>query len=160
MDGIILGHDLNSNAVIVYNPRNKNFYCPESYRIDPQRQPGLVDSNIKYDGGLLCNLYRDESPSQDEAYPPSTRVEQTNPLTHILRSGTVEDISVVTSQPDESKCYLVQFDNSFTKFLPVSEMPFITIQLPVMINGDKQDTLLPAFLQVGNRITYNHDGQF
>ena len=70
MDGIILGRDSNSNAAIVYNPRNKNFYFPESYRIDPHRQPGSVYSNIKYDGNLFCNLYCDDSPSQDKAYPP------------------------------------------------------------------------------------------
>jgi hypothetical protein len=39
-------------------------------------------------------------------------------------------------------------------------MPFVTIKPPVIINGDNQDTLLPAFLQVGNKITYDHDGQF
>ena len=70
MDGIILGRNSNSNAAIVYDPCNKNFYFPESYGIDPHRQPGSVYSNIKYDGGLFCNLYRDDSPSQDEAYPP------------------------------------------------------------------------------------------
>ena len=59
MVGIILGCNSHSNADIVYNPYNKNFYYPESYHIDPHCQPGLVYSNIKYDGGLFCNLYRD-----------------------------------------------------------------------------------------------------
>ena len=70
------------------------------------------------------------------------------------------DIPIDTSQPNESKSYLIQFDNSSTKSVPISDMPFITIQLPVVLDGDDQDTLFPAFLQVRNKITYNHDGQF
>ena len=34
MDGIIVGRCPHSNATLVYNSRNKNFYQPDSYRID------------------------------------------------------------------------------------------------------------------------------
>jgi hypothetical protein len=40
MDGIIIGRSLTSNAILVYNPRNKQYYEPDSYRLDPYRLPG------------------------------------------------------------------------------------------------------------------------
>ena len=70
------------------------------------------------------------------------------------------DIPVDTSQPDEEKSYLIQFDDSSTKYVPISDMPFITIKPPVVTEDDNQDLLLPAFLQVGSKITYDCDGQF
>ena len=56
MDGIIVGLCPDSNAALVYNPRNKNFYQPETYRIDPHRLPGSIYLNIKYSWGLFCTL--------------------------------------------------------------------------------------------------------
>jgi hypothetical protein len=53
MDGIIVGRSPTSNALLVYNPRTKQYYEPDSYRIDSYRLPGSVYSNIKYDGGLF-----------------------------------------------------------------------------------------------------------
>ena len=131
MDGIIVGRCPGSNAALVYNPRNKNFYEPDSYKIDPARLPGCVYSNIKYDGGLFCALKRDESPSQDEEFPPGTRVEQQHPTTKVLRSGTVVDIPLDPSQPDESKSYLIQFDDSTSMSVPASEMPVLIVKPPV-----------------------------
>ena len=51
MDGIIVGCCPGSNAALVYNPRNKNVYKPDSYRIDLHRLPGSIYSNIKYNEG-------------------------------------------------------------------------------------------------------------
>jgi hypothetical protein len=56
MDGIIVGRLSTSNALLVYNPRNKQYYEPDSCRIDSYRLPSLVYHNIKYDGGLFCQL--------------------------------------------------------------------------------------------------------
>ena len=53
MDGIAIGRSPTSNALLVYNPRNKQFYKPESYSLDPHHIPGAMYSNIKYDGGLF-----------------------------------------------------------------------------------------------------------
>ena len=39
MDGIIVGRSTTSNVILVYNPRNKQYYEPDSYRIDPYRLP-------------------------------------------------------------------------------------------------------------------------
>ena len=76
MDGTVLGRSSTSNALLVWNPRNNQFYQPDTYRIDPYRIPGAVYPPLKYDGGLFCHLYRNGAPSQDEAYPPDTRVER------------------------------------------------------------------------------------
>ena len=68
MDGIAIGRSYTSNALLVYNPRNKRYYTPDSYRLDPYRLPCSVYNNIKYDGGLFCSLYRDANPQMEEKY--------------------------------------------------------------------------------------------
>ncbi len=72
MDGIVIGRSPTSNALLVYNPRNKQYYEPDSYCIYPYRLPSLVDQDIKYDGGLVCTLFRDDNPTMEEKYPPGT----------------------------------------------------------------------------------------
>jgi hypothetical protein len=52
MDRIVIGRSPTSNALLVYNPRNKKYYKPDSYQIDPYCLPGLVYPDIKYNGGL------------------------------------------------------------------------------------------------------------
>jgi hypothetical protein len=84
MDSIIVGRSPTSNALLVYNPRTKQYYEPDSYRIDSYRLPGSVYSNVKYDGGLFCSLDRDDNPSFEEKYPPGTRVERIDPSTNML----------------------------------------------------------------------------
>ena len=46
MDGIVVGHSPTSNALLVYNPRNKKYYEPDSYRLDPYRLPGSAYPSI------------------------------------------------------------------------------------------------------------------
>ena len=47
MDGIVIGQSPTSNALLVYNPRNKRYYEPDSYKLDPYRLPYLGVSNNK-----------------------------------------------------------------------------------------------------------------
>jgi len=75
MDGIIVGRSPTSNALLVYNPRNKHDYEPDSYRIDSYRLPCSIYRDLKYDGGLFCSLYHDKNPPIEKLYPPVTRVE-------------------------------------------------------------------------------------
>jgi hypothetical protein len=42
MDGVIVGWSPTSNALMVYNPRNHQYYKPDSYRIDSYWLPRLV----------------------------------------------------------------------------------------------------------------------
>ena len=43
MDGIAIKCSPTSNALLVYNPRNKKFYEPDSYRLDPYYFEKLID---------------------------------------------------------------------------------------------------------------------
>jgi hypothetical protein len=92
MDGIIVGRLSILNALLVYNPRNKQYYEPNSYPIDSYRLPSLVYHNIKYDGSLFCHLLYDNNPPVEEPYPPGTRVERVDPTFNRLLAGTVMDI--------------------------------------------------------------------
>ncbi len=58
MDGVIVGH---SPTSLVYNPRNKQYYEPDSYRINSYRLPCSIYRDLKYNGGIICSLYCDES---------------------------------------------------------------------------------------------------
>jgi hypothetical protein len=75
MDGIVVGCSPTLNALLVYNPRNKKYYKPDSYRIDSYHLPTLVYPDVKYDGRLFFSLLRDDNPSMEEKYSPGTRVE-------------------------------------------------------------------------------------
>ena len=97
MDGTVLGRSTASNTLLVYNPRNKSYYQPDSYKIDPYRLPGSIYPTIKYDGGLFCSLYWDTAPLHDEPFPPGTRVECQDPVTRVLQAGTVMDIPMDSS---------------------------------------------------------------
>ena len=77
----------------------------------------------------------------------------------MLRSGTVVDIPLDSSQPDEDKSYLIQFDDSTTVSVPASDMPLLIVKPPA-VDETEQNTLLPPFLQIGKKITYDHDGQY
>ncbi len=72
MDGIVIGHPPTLNALLVYNPRNKQYYEPDSYRLDSYHLPTSVYPDIRYDGSLFCSLVRDNNPSMEEKYPPGT----------------------------------------------------------------------------------------
>ena len=115
MDGVIIGRSPTSNALLVYNPRNKQDYEPDSYRIDSYRLPGSVYQDLKYYGGLFCSLYRDDNPPIEELYPPGTRVERLDPTSNMLLAGTVMDIplsvDVVYDSSNSSPSYVVLFDN-------------------------------------------------
>ena len=75
MDDIVLGWSSTSNALLVYNPRNKKFYEPDSYCIDPHQIPGAVYHDLQYDGGLFCYLKQQGPVFQDKTYPSGTQVD-------------------------------------------------------------------------------------
>jgi hypothetical protein len=90
MDGVFIGQLPTSNALVIYNPQNHQYYEPDSYRIESYQLPGLVYPDMKYEyGGLFCLLLRDDNPSFEEKYPPGTRVERVDPATNMLLAGTV-----------------------------------------------------------------------
>jgi hypothetical protein len=74
LDGIVIGWSSTSNALLVYNPRNQQYYKPDSYRLDSYRLHSSVYPSIVYDGGLFVSLHRDGSALTNEPYPPGTRL--------------------------------------------------------------------------------------
>ena len=168
MDGIVVGRSPTSNALLVYNPRNKKYYEPDSYRIDPYRLPTSAYPSIKYDGGLFVSLLRDDNPQFEEKYPPGTRVERLDPTTGTLVSGTVMDIpfpvdgvSDCSAAMHGNPSYTILFDNGTSASIPLSDMAGIIPPPPVVPSTpDGADHLLPPFLRLNSRITYEHDGQY
>ena len=165
MDGIAVGRSPTSNALLVYNPRTKRYYEPDSYRFDLYRLPSSVYPSLSYDGGLFCLLYRDDNPRMEELHPPGTRIERLDPSTNMLLAGTVMDIPLHSS-PDGSTMYQVLFDNGTSASIPLGDMASLIPSPPVLgdapstSSSDNDSSLLPPFLQVGSRITFEHNGEY
>jgi hypothetical protein len=168
MDGIAIGRSPTSNALMVYSPRNQQYYKPDSYRIDPYQLPTLVYPDIKYDGSLFCYLLHDKNPHMEEKYPPGTRIEQIDPSTNMLLSGMVMDIPFLgmsADSPPHDLSYEVLFDNSSTASIPLQDMALLIPPPPVNPSsvGDSlssQDSLHLLFLCINSKITYEHEGQY
>jgi hypothetical protein len=166
MDGIIIGRSPTSNALLVYNPRNKQYYEPDSYRIDSYRLPCSVYRDLKYGGGIFCSLYRDKNPPIEELCPPGTRVKRVDPTSHMLLAGTIMDIPISEASPTadsstSSPLYTILFDKGTSASIPLRDMASIIPKPPVdIVSSDSQDSLLPPFLRLNSKITYEHDGQF
>jgi hypothetical protein len=163
MDGIVVGRSPTSNALLMYNPRNKKYYEPDSYRLDPYHLPGSAYPLITCVGGLFVNLLRDHNPHFEEKYPPGTHVERLDPVTKMLLSGTVMDIPFpqTTSSSLDDLSYTILFDNGTTASIPLQEMSSLIPPPPITsATGDTAHSLLPPFLQLNSRITYEHEGQY
>ncbi len=154
-DGIIIGHDPKSTAILVYNPHNQKYYKPDRYRIDLYPLPSLVYSNNKYDGGLFVSLHRDEIALISEPFPPGTKVAKVNPTSSHTLSGTVMDIPL---DHNTSPHYLVQYDDGTSSSIPAAKMPDFIPKPTVDISDNTH--LLPPFLKVRFKITFEKDGQY
>ena len=165
LDGIAIGRSPTSNALLVYNPRTKRYYEPDSYRLDPYRLPSLVYPSLKYDGCLFCSLLQDKNVPTEEPFPPGTRVERLDPTTNMLLAGTVMDIPL-SLDSSGSPSYQILFDNGTAASIPLSEMASCipAAPLPALVptdsSPDGSSTLLPPFLLVNSRITFEHDGAY
>jgi hypothetical protein len=169
MDGIVIGRSPTSNALLVYNPRNKQYYELDSYCLDSYCLLTSIYPDAKYNGGLFCSLVCDNNPTMEEKYPTGTRVEQMNPSTHMLLAGTVMDIPILIDDsastcPPPDRPYSILFDNGTTALIPLSEMAGLIPPPPVTssleISSNSTESLLPPFLCLNSRITYKHDGQY
>ena len=161
LDGIAIGRSPTSNALLVYDPWMKRYYEPDSYRLDPYRLPSLVYLSLKYDGGLFFSLLQDENVSTEEPFPPGTRVEHLDPSTNMLLMGTVMDIPLSLDSLG-SPSYQILFDNGTSASIPLSEMAssIPAAPLPALVptdsSHDGSSPLLPPFLSVNSRVTYEH----
>jgi hypothetical protein len=126
MDGIVIGHFPMSNTLLVYNPRNPQYYGPNIYCIDPYHLTSSIYANIKYDGGLSCHLLCNNNSHMEEKNPPGTGtlVKQLDSSTNILLSGTVMYIPFPATSlaPDILSTdlnYTILFDNGTTSSIPL-----------------------------------------
>ena len=56
MDGVIVSCSPTSNALLVFNPCNQQYYEPDSYQIDLYQLPGSVYPMLRYDEVLFYSL--------------------------------------------------------------------------------------------------------
>ncbi len=141
LDGIVIGRSPTLNAILVYNPRNQQYYEPNSYRLDPYQFPSSVYPSVVYVGRLFVSLHREGIALISEPYPPGTQVEDVNPHTNTTQLGTVIDIPV---DPNQSPHYLVQFDNGTSQSIPSADMWSLIPKPPV--DALESAHLLPTFL--------------
>ena len=101
----------------------------------------------------------------EEPFPPGTCVERLDPSTNMLLAGTVMDIPL-SLDSSGSPSYQILFNNGTSASIPLSEMAssIPAAPLPVLVptdsSHDGSSTLLPPFLSVNSRITYEHDGAY
>jgi hypothetical protein len=125
-----------------------------------------VYPSIKYNGGLCVSLLRDDNPQFEEKNPPSTRVERINQGTNMLVSGTVMDIPFPIevsglSEDSTDLPYTILFDDGTTASTPLSQMAGLIPPPPITPSAaDGDDSLLPPFLCLNSRITFEHKGQY
>ena len=81
LDCIVIGRSPASNAILVYNPCNQQYYKPDSYKADTHCLPSSVYPTIIYDGGLFVSLHPGKAPSISEPYHPGTRIVEPNQAT-------------------------------------------------------------------------------
>jgi hypothetical protein len=110
---------------------------------------------IVYDGGLFVSLHREDIALISKPYPPGTQVEDVNPHTNTTWSGTVMDTPMDSNQ---SPHYLVQFDNGTSRSIRFADMPSL-IPKP-LVNVLDSAHLLPSFLKLNSKITFEHDGHY
>jgi hypothetical protein len=165
-DGIVISCSPTSNALLVYNPRNKQYYELDRYHLDPYCLPGLAYPSIKYDSDLFCSLLHDDNPKFEEKYPPGTQVEHIDSVTNMLLSGTVMDVPFPVDVSDslEDKSDLpctILFDNGTTTSIPLSQIASLIPPPPVIpTTTDGADSLLPPFLHLNSWITFKHEGRY
>jgi hypothetical protein len=68
---------------------------------------------------------------------------------------------VSPSEPDSQQSYLILFNNGTTASAPLNEMAALIPPPPVNVGASNStDTLLPPFLCLNLKITYEHEGQY
>jgi hypothetical protein len=101
----------------------------------------------------------------EELYPPGSPVERINPTTNILLASMVMDIPLSTTPSDSPSCQIL-FINGTSAFISLTDMPSLIPAPPVLMSApvdsssDNSSSLLPLFLSVNSRITYEHEGTY
>jgi transposase InsO family protein len=163
MEGIAIGRSDTSNAMIFYNPRTRQYYEPDSYKLDPSRLPSTVwPSDITYDGGIFADLYRDSNPNVPEHFPPGTRVQVVLPNSSSPTLGTISTIPLkTTTGAVDDGTYMVLLDEG--KLIPVASTQLNLFDDNAPVSSDlspSADTAIPSFLCNGSKVTLAKGGHY
>ena len=153
---------LTSSTLLVYNLCNRLYYKLASCRINLHQLPGSVHPTLHYDGCIFCSLLWDDNPPFKEKYPLGTWVERVDPTINMLLAGKVMDISFPLDSSGEASIpnYTVLFNNGSLTFIPLKQMAGIIRSLPISPHdSETAASLLPPFLRLNSKITFEHEGQ-
>ena len=161
MEGIAVGRSTTSNAMVFYNPTTKQYYEPDTYKLDPSRLPSTAfPKTIVYDGGIFADLYRDNNPNVPEPFPPGTRVLVCLHGSTAASEGTISSIPLKgETGSTDAETYMVLFDDGSLAPAHLSELRSVT-QDPQSATSDTSSSSLPAFLASGTKVILAKDGIF
>lgn len=159
LEGIAIGRSDTSNAMLFYNPTTKQYYEPDTYKLDPSRLPSTVwPLTIKYDGGIFADLYRDATPHIPEPFPPGTRVLVCTPGAIEPSEGTISSIPLKSETgANESESYMVLLDNGTATPATLSELRALS---SVSTDTVAPTSALPGFLAANSKVILAKDGLF
>jgi hypothetical protein len=148
--------------MLFYNPTTKQYYEPDTYKLDPSRLPSTVwPKSIQYDGGIFADLYRDANPHISEPFPPGTRVlvclnESTQPS-----EGTITNIPLKSETgANESEQYMVLLDDGTVTPATLAELRSITPTSETTLPAELAPTTLPSFLAANSKVILAKNGIF
>lgn len=152
MEGIALGCSESSNAMVFYNPTTKQYYKPDTYKLDPRRLPSIVwpTTTITYDGGIFADLYRDSNPNIPKLwFPPGTRVLVCLTCTSTPSEGTVTNITLKSEAGfNDSESYMILLNNGSATPAHLSELQSlrdVQDHAPKLLPKNVPAASLPAF---------------
>ena len=79
-----------------------------------------------------------------------------------MKSGTIINVPLDPNQSQDKQVYMIQFDYGTSLSIPSQDMTSILPSAPVPLASPikASDSLLPPFLQLKQKITYEADGQY
>jgi hypothetical protein len=161
LEGIAIGRSETSNAMVFYNPLTKQYYEPDTYKLDPSRLPSSVwPSQITYDGGMFADLYRDCNPNVPEPVPPGTRVLVCLHDTSTPSEGTITNIPLKTETgATDAESYMVLLDEGTSVLANLTELRHIA-ESSYPPSPEAASITIPSFLGPNSKIILARDGLY
>ena len=133
--------------MVFYNPCTRAYYEPDSYKLDPSRIPASVwPADIKHDGGIFANLYRDtsRSPTLLVAASPYPFQDTNIPLK-------------TTSGDGDADQYMVQLNNGTMHLSHLRDLASVTV---AHLSDSNTYASLLVFFACGAKVTMAHNGTY